>query len=109
MSTAQPTQRTVLIDDALADQIIAQLDQVETDIDAIRRAVLTFMNTQAPRPLAADVARSSAPRVWDTSFDALDAYDAQSLVDLRADHRADNHDPFECAVCTVLARRLGSL
>lgn len=61
-------------------------------------------STSAP---AADATGSA--HVFDISPSALGDYDADQLVALRAEHRADNHDPTRCDVCDVLMRRLGSL
>jgi hypothetical protein len=109
MEQTQAAPKTILVDDALANQIIEDLDQLETGIGQIKHAVLTFMNRPAPTAVHQKPDPSSEARVWDTSDEALLNYDAEQLVAVRADHRADNHASEDCPVCAILARRLGSL
>ncbi|HKW01173.1 MAG TPA: hypothetical protein VJN96_15215 [Vicinamibacterales bacterium] len=109
MEQTQAAPKSILVDDALANAIIEDLDRLEAGLDKIRRAVLKFMNAPAPTAVNEKPADTGGARVWDTSDEALLNYDAEQLVALRADHRADHHAPDGCPVCAILERRLGSL
>jgi hypothetical protein len=72
-------------------------------------SVGTGHTTQPTSTSAPATDATGSAHVFDISPAALDDYDAEQLVALRAEHRADHHDPTRCHVCDVLMRRLGSL
>lgn len=108
--------RVISVAPELWDQFVEDLDRIAGAAESIGRIAQTFHASDAPpaphASISADVAgpvESGSPRVWDTSEDAMLNYDADHLVALRADHRADSHDPADCRVCNVLLTRLGAL
>lgn len=93
----------------LAAQILKGLETIVNAATSLGDAVLTLTAPKPVAPVAPIAPETTTARVWDTSPEALDNYDAEQLVALRADHRADNHSADGCNVCAVLVRRLGSL
>jgi len=97
-------------------QILDKLDAIEALYDDFvadltgyfAENIATAPPAAAATPAAGD-ALLTEPRVWDITPDALENYTAAQLVELKTDHRADNHDPEKCEVCAVIARRLGGL
>lgn len=93
----------------LANQIFTGLETIIKAATSLGDAVLALTAPKVDAPIAPAPPAAVEPRVWDTSPEALENYDAEALVALRADHRADNHSADGCNVCAVLVRRLGSL
>lgn len=122
--------RAVLADPALIEQFF---EDTKTIVDAIER-LSTVVHTLIPpatpiaapalpaasaaapvssSPAATDVAHQAPPdpgsaRVFDTSVQALENHDAETLVALRKDHSLVAHPLEGCHICEILARRLGS-
>jgi hypothetical protein len=99
----------VLVSEDLANQIVEGLGKIVDAATAMGDAVLALTVRTPETPTPASDQGPAEPRVWDLTDDALANYDAEQLVALRADHRADQHDATDCHVCGVLVRRLGSL
>lgn len=107
-STRKATQ-DIVVTPELANQIFDGLETIVKAATQLGDAVLTLTTPKADEPIAPAAPAAVEARVWDLSPEALDNYDAEQLVALRADHRADNHSAEGCATCAVLVRRLGSL
>lgn len=99
----------VVVSDTLANQILTDIYAIAEASSRIGAAVLAMKPVAPETPAEPAPETKAEPRVWDLSPEALDNYDAEQLVALRADHRADNHAADGCDVCAVLVRRLGSL
>lgn len=99
----------VVVTADLANKIIEALETIVQATTSLGDAVLTLTAPPAAEPIAAAAPAVAEPIVWDTTPEALENYDAEQLVALRAVHRADNHSVTGCAVCAVLLRRLGNL
>lgn len=95
--------RTLLLEMLTSGERI--LEGVSTMVDGLR-VIATKEETELNEPV---VDAPAEVHVWATDEVSMREYDAAQLVALRADHRADNHEPAECVVCGVLEQRLGSL
>lgn len=109
METTRPVTENITVTPELANQIFTGLETIVKAATSLGDAVLALTAPKPAEPIVQAAPETTTARVWDTTPEALDNYDAEQLVALRAEHRADNHMADGCAVCSVLLRRLGTL
>lgn len=109
MDSTRTVTENITVTPELANQIFTGLETIVRAAMSLGDAVLALTAPKPAEPIVPPAPETTTARVWDTTPEALDNYDAEQLVALRADHRADNHAADGCAVCNVLLRRLGAL